>query len=247
VRLSISPDGKHAYVYNNNSVTLGIYSRNAVTGALTSISTISGAYGPQVLSSDGLNLYISSGSSGLITYSRNTTTGALTLLGTDSTYLNAGFMTNSMIAITSNDTSVFVTDYSSGNLYNYLRNPSTGLLSLSQTVSFAPYYTLGVTVSADGLYVYVALYDPNQTTGLSIVRLTRSLTSPYTVTVANTYTVAGAVGDQPQSLVLTKKQNLLICGGSGSTIYSWTRNTTTGALTANSDVSGFGAGLATNH
>lgn len=248
IRMSITPDGKHAYVHQNNSGGLGIFSRNPITGALTYVSNITGTYGPQVLSSDGLNLYISSGSGGMRSYSRNTTTGALTLLVEDGTYLGAAFMTNSMIKITSNNTSVFATDFSSGNLYNYSRNMGTGALTLEQTVFFSGYYTNGVAVSTDGKFVYVALFDPNSVNPPTVKMLSRSLSAPYTLTVSNTYATTGNPGDQTAGFVLTKKQDLLVLAGTGTTIYSWTRNLTTGVLTANANVTtGFGAGIAGNN
>jgi 6-phosphogluconolactonase (cycloisomerase 2 family) len=244
IRMSISPDGKHAYVSQNNSGNLGIYTRNATTGALTGVSTFSG-YGPSILSSDGLNLYVSSGSGGIQSFSRNTTTGALTLLDTESTYINAGFMNNGMIKITNDNTSVFVTDYVSENLYNYSRNMSTGVLTLEQTISFSGYRTTGVTVSNDGKFVYVALGDTNSVVPPTVKMFSRSLSAPYTLTLSNTYIAASNPGDVASGFILTKNQNLLVWAGATTTLYSWTRNLTTGALTLNTDVTtGFGAGIA---
>jgi 6-phosphogluconolactonase (cycloisomerase 2 family) len=244
IRMSISPDGKHAYVSQNNSANLGIYTRNATTGALTGVSTFSG-YGPSILSSDGLNLYVSSSSSGIQSFSRNTTTGALTLLDTESTYINAAFMNNGMIKLTNDDTSVFVTDYASENLYNYSRNMSTGVLTLEQTISFSGYRTTGVTVSNDGKFVYVALGDTNSVVPPTVKMFSRSLSAPYTLTLSNTYIATSNPGDVASGFILTKNQNLLVWAGATTTLYSWTRNLTTGARTLNADVTtGFGAGIA---
>jgi DNA-binding beta-propeller fold protein YncE len=122
---------------------------------------------------------------------------------------------------------------------------STGVLTLEQTISFSGYRTTGVTVSNDGKFVYVALGDTNSVVPPTVKMFSRSLSAPYTLTLSNTYIATSNPGDVASGFILTKNQNLLVWAGATTTLYSWTRNLTTGALTLNTDVTtGFGAGIA---
>jgi hypothetical protein len=148
---------------------------------------------------------------------------------------------------------LYVADFSQNNFYVYTIDPATGLITLSQTINLnsfgAEVRPNGVEVSDDGNYVYVSLYDVNQVLETTVVMYSRSLTAPFTLTQSNVYTISGAVGEQTGNLILTKQQNLLImsvAGSTGAPIHSWTRNTLNGRLTLNADVTGFGAGIATN-
>jgi hypothetical protein len=248
--ITISPDGNYAYVVFANSFKIAIYSRNAATGALTGISNLRDGYAYSKITSNGAYLY--SVLNNLLMYSRNISTGALTLIAENfDAPVNGSF---AKIAISSDNRSLYVADFSQNNFYSYLIDPATGLASLSQTISLtgfgADVRSQEVEVSNDGKHVYVTLYDINQVLGTTVIMYSRSLTAPFTLTQANVYTISGAVGEQISNLILTKQQNLLLAGVSadraGFPIYSWTRNTTTGTLTRNADVAGFGAGIATN-
>jgi hypothetical protein len=247
--ITISPDGNYAYVTFLNSFKIAIYSRNATTGALTGISNLRDGYSYTKITSDGAYLY--SVLNNLLMYSRNISTGALTLIAENSdATVNGGF---SKIAISSDNRSLYVADFAQNYFYSYLIDPATGLASLSQTISLSSFgadvRSQEVEVSNDGKHVYVTLYDINQVLGTTVVMYSRSLTSPFTLTQANVYTISGAVGEQISNLILTKQQDLLIAavsGNPGAPIHSWSRNTTTGTLTLNSDVVGFGGSIETN-
>ena len=247
--ITISPDGNYAYVLFSNSFKVGIYSRNPTTGALTGISNLRDGYATAKITSDGAYLYTVLNN--LIVYSRNISTGALTLVAEDfQATTNGGF---AKITISSDNRSLYVADFSQNNFYCYTIDPSTGLLTLAQTINLSSFgadvRSNAVEVSSDGNHVYVALYDANQVLGTTVVMYSRSSTAPFTLTQANVYTISGAVGEQTANLILTKQQNLLmlgVAGNAGSPIHSWTRNTLNGRLTLNADVAGFGAGIATN-
>jgi 6-phosphogluconolactonase (cycloisomerase 2 family) len=247
--ISISPDGKYAYVAFNNTFKIGIYSRNATTGALTGISNLRDGYKFTKITSNGAYLYTVQNN--LLMYSRNISTGALTLIAENSdAIVNGGF---AKIDISNDNRSLYVADFSQNNFYAYLIDPATGLASLSQTISLTSFgadvRSQEVEVSNDGKHVYVTLYDINQVLGTTVVMYSRSLSAPFTLTQANVYTISGAVGEQISNLILTKQQDLLVAavsGNPGAPIHSWTRNTTTGTLTINTDVVGFGGSIETN-
>ena len=247
--ITISPDGNYAYVTFFNSFKIAIYSRNATTGALTFISNLRDGFQFATITSDGAYLY--SVLNNLLMYSRNISTGALTLIAEnfDAT-VNGGF---SKITISRDNRSLYVADFSQNNFYSYLIDPATGVATLSQNISLSSFGTeirpSEVEVSDDGKFVYVALYD--QTGDTDVIMYSRSLTSPFTLTQENVYTISdGISGTQVSNLILTKQQNLLIAGASSSNptapLYSWTRNTTTGTLTLNTTVTGFGGSIETN-
>jgi 6-phosphogluconolactonase (cycloisomerase 2 family) len=252
-KMRISPDGKHAYVTSNNTSgynRLSIYTRNTSTGALTGVSATVG-YGGMVLTSTGSHLYVSSIGSqgyGLISYSRDSSTGALTQVNLDTQYVNSGYVNNFSIAISSDNNSIFVADAAAYCLYVYLRDSTTGAATLVQTIStgYQTNQAQSVAVSKDGKHVYVGLYNITQTTGPTVKMYTRSASSPYTLTLTNTYTT-GSGGDQCAGFALSKNQDLLVWSGTSNLIHSWSRNTSTGALTLNSDVTGLGAATVFNN
>lgn len=250
IRIKISPDGKNAYVGYNNSGVIGIMTRNTSTGALTTVSNVStGTADGIVLSNDGFNFY-SVTLSGIPMYSRNTATGALSYLGTEGTvsYNGPSFFNNTMLTLTQDGTSLFACDFTTQVLYAYNRNTSTGILTWNQSISTAPFYCQGAAVSSDGKFVYVGLYDPNQATGTSVLALSRSISSPYTLTTSTTYYSASDKGGQVQSLIISKNQDVLAWASTNGIIHSWKRNLTTGALTTNTDITGVAAGgLAINN
>jgi len=248
--ITISPDGNYAYVTFLNSFKIAIYSRNATTGALTGISNLRDGYQFAKITSNGAYLY--SVLNNLMMYSRNISTGALTFIAENfDAPVNGSF---AKITISSDNRSLYVADSTQNNFYDYLIDPATGLATLSQTISLTSFGTnvgpSDVEVSIDGKFVYVILADSNQVLGTTVVMYSRSLTSPFTLTQAAVYTSSGIAGETFSNLILTKQQNLLLApiaaDSAGFPIYSWTRNTTTGTLTRNADVTGFGAGIATN-
>lgn len=80
-----SPDGKHVYILNQTSVTVGVYSRNKTNGALTLVESkaTTEIVSPTVIaiSPDGKGVYVG-GTEGVMKFSRNESTGALTKIGT---------------------------------------------------------------------------------------------------------------------------------------------------------------------
>jgi 6-phosphogluconolactonase len=85
VSVAIDPSGKFAYVANNGSNDLSMYTINAATGALTSIGTIAAGITPGSVAVDpsGKFAYVANnGSNDLSMYTINAATGALTPIGT---------------------------------------------------------------------------------------------------------------------------------------------------------------------
>jgi len=126
--VTISSDGTSVYVVNFNSNTLSQYTRNVSTGMLTPMSpaTVATGAGPYdvTVSSDGTSVYVTnsgsnSGSNTLSQYTRNTSTGVLTPMSPATVATGA---TPHGVAISSDGTSVYVTNYSDGTLSQYTRN-----------------------------------------------------------------------------------------------------------------------------
>ena len=89
--VTLSSDGKHAYVTGDNDDAVSWYERNASTGALTyggmlkdgvdGVDGLNGAYGV-TLSSDGKHAYVTGDNDDAVSwYERNASTGALTYGG----------------------------------------------------------------------------------------------------------------------------------------------------------------------
>lgn len=155
--ITVSPDSKFLYVGSFLTNNIFIYSISSTTGALTysnvyATPASTRAYYPKI-STDGFFLYCSSygtanNSNGLLQYSRNTVTGNLTPLSPEgvATSGNTG-----PINLTPNNN--FIAVSSSGTIYNYGRNLSTGLLTLASTQSGS---VSVVAYSADSSYVYAS-------------------------------------------------------------------------------------------
>jgi YVTN family beta-propeller protein len=81
----VDPAGKFAYVTNNGSNNVSMYTINATTGALTSVGTIAAGQFPTSVAvhPSGKFVYVTNfGSNTVSMYSIDATTGALTLIGT---------------------------------------------------------------------------------------------------------------------------------------------------------------------
>jgi prepilin-type N-terminal cleavage/methylation domain-containing protein len=201
------------------------------TGILTALSpaTIATGTTPRsiIISSDGTSVYATNRSSDTISmYSRNTSTGALTALGTPT--IAAG--SNPWgITISSDGTSVYAVNGSSGTISMYSRNTSTGALTALGTPTIAagssPWC---IAISADGNSVYATNYSSNTISMYSRNTSTGALTALGTPTIAT--------GVNPDSIVVSADGNSVYVTIENdfinSTISMYSRNTSTGALTA---------------
>ena len=143
--LVMSPDGKHVYGWKANAVQF--LAKDPVTGILSPCSPaaagsyqggISGGYydwGRAIFSPDGLFLYTMSLWGGIFIWSRNASTGVLTPIGQVAT-ASAPTGTAGQICdmcMPKDGSQIYYT--TPGTLRVLARNPSTGALSLTQTVA----------------------------------------------------------------------------------------------------------------
>lgn len=156
----ISPNGVNVYVSESGGVanTIFQFSRNVVTGQLSAMVPAAVSDGAAfasklslAMSKDGKNVYASDGSiKSLDIFSRDLFTGALTFL---SSIPQGG---NCRDVVTSFDNNyVYTTDYL-GAVYQYSRNPVTGLLTLLNPNSVAAVGAANLITTYDDSSVFVS-------------------------------------------------------------------------------------------
>ena len=212
------------YVANSGDSTISIFDRNVSTGALTANGTIGTGNYPYgiVVSPDGKNVYVTNYSdNSLSVFNRNVLTGSLTLNSTITSVNGA-----QEIAISADGKSVYVNNVNSYYFSLFDRNVSTGALTLNTIITTAVLTGL-IAISADGKSVYVTtgvnsilIFDRNVSTGALTANGTiNSLYQPQGIAISangeNVYTT-----NPYQSL-----QTIF------SVITTYSRNTTTGAIT----------------
>lgn len=233
--VAISPDESSVYVANFNSGTISQNSRSTTTEAIVSLPASSVYYGNHpaavTVSPDGTSLYaVSHDGGGATLYSRNVTTGALTLVGGS----GASIPTNTTgVYVSPDNKSVYVFGVFSSSIGQSSRNTSTGVLTGlgSPTIATAA-GAKQIVVAPDGTSLYitnssgsgslgvVSQYSRNISTG-ALTALSPSTVNtdfdPYGIVISSdgAYVYVSNVGD---------------VSGNAS-IYIYSRNTSTGALT----------------
>ena len=175
--ITISPDGKHAYVTGSGDNAVGWYERNATTGALTyggvlkdgvgGVDGLDGAFGV-TLSVDGKHAYVTGKSDNSVSwFERNATTGALAYGGIlkDGVGGADGLEGAYIVTISADGNHVYVTAEQDDAVSWFERNASTGALTyggiLKDGVGGVDGLKVanGVTLSADSKHAYVTGYS----------------------------------------------------------------------------------------
>ncbi len=149
----VDPTGQFAYVANDTSNNVSVYTINQTTGALTAGTAVSAGTNPRsiAIAPAGTHAFVANGGSNNVsTYSINATTGALTLVNT---YI-AGSAPRS-IAVDPSGAFVYVANAGSANVSAYTN--ASGVLTAVGGSPFAAVATpFSVNVDPSGAFVYVA-------------------------------------------------------------------------------------------
>jgi 6-phosphogluconolactonase (cycloisomerase 2 family) len=213
--------GSPSYIYQ--------YSRNISTGVLTQIGIIRSA-GHDIaiaLSPDQASIYASSYDFGVVTqFSRDTGTGLLSPLTNGSEIFN-GTSYSSMAYESLSITPDGLGAYHAGgqnDVYIYDRDVTTGKLSYNQRLVGFPYSNTKVACSPDNKNIYVLC---SMTTAVYIY--TRNLTT----NTLTQYGSAKTVSNNGQQNIKISPDGLFVYVTNGNqAIYSFSRDPSTGALTA---------------
>jgi YVTN family beta-propeller protein len=151
--IAVDPSGKYAYVANNGSNNVSMYSIDATTGALTSRGTIATGTGPRevVVDPTGRFAYVvNNNSGGTGSISRYTVDGTGLLVGNGTTTLG----TNSIgIAIDATGRFLYATNRGANTLQEFAINADGTLSSLGTvSTSLTPYY---VAADPTGRFLYL--------------------------------------------------------------------------------------------
>jgi YVTN family beta-propeller protein len=162
----VAPNGRSAYVTNDNSGTVSQYNIDPVTGALSSkvLATVAAGVAPLgiAVTPSGESVYVTDSSFGtVLQYNTDPVTGALSPKSPATvpagTNPNPPFPFDSVpfnVAVTPNGKSAYVTTFFSGVL-QFNIDPSTGDLSPKTPASVAGPLSEGVVVSSNGKSAYV--------------------------------------------------------------------------------------------
>ena len=178
ISISISPNGRHAYVLNNYGSNISQYDINPHSGALSPMSPATVATGFNaftiVLSPDGTSAYVtilgSPGAVGVWQYTIDPSTGALS----SKTPTVVATLNPLRIAISQDGGHAYVGDGFSNTVCQYNIDSLTGTLSpMNPATVPSGVYASGVALSPDGKSAYVtnsgdgtvSQYDVNPLTG----------------------------------------------------------------------------------
>jgi 6-phosphogluconolactonase (cycloisomerase 2 family) len=162
----LSPDGRHVYVPANESDSISIFERDLSTGILSLVGTIyetvdRAMNGPSYgsISSDGKHLYLPANDA-ICVYQRDEATGWLTPVATITEGTGSSYHT----AVSPDGAHVYSVDHSADAVNVLQRDSATGLLTFVQTLQKdvdgvdGLDWPAAVTVSPDGLQVFIASY-----------------------------------------------------------------------------------------
>ena len=162
----VTPDGASVIVVTNHSTGnvrsyhINVFQRDLGTGVLTLLQTLpTQESGGLVQSPDGTSIYMISGDGPLIVFERDPSTGLLrerqAILGAE-----ASAYGSDSVAVSADQLNVYATNYLSGTVRAYARDPLSGNLTDLQTVDGpALDGAAAVAISPDDGQVYVAAAD----------------------------------------------------------------------------------------
>ena len=215
--VTLSSDGKYAYVVGKDDNAVSWYERNASTSALTyggmlkdGVGGVDGLYGAHnvTLSSDGKYAYVvGKDDSAVSWYERNASTGALTYGGMlkDGVGGVDGLNGAQGITMSSDGNHAYVTGWGDSAVSWYERNASTGALNYGGMLKDGVGGVDGlngaenVTLSADGKHAYVTGEEGDAVSWFDRNASTGALT--YFNANQSTYTLTAADGDSVITVV----------------------------------------------
>ena len=245
--VTVSPDGKNTYVTSDNDNAVVTFARTATTGALTFAELDRdnengvdglGSANSVVVSPDGRNAYVTGYTkSAVATFTRDPTTGALTFLEVHKNGVDGvdGIAGASFVTVSPDGKNAYATGAGGDAVATFTRNTATGALTFLEAhkdgvdgvdgLDFA----ISVAVSPDGKNAYVAGYDDN-----AAATFTRD-----TTTGALTFLDVDKDGDDGDDglarafsvTVSPDGKNAYVAGSGDNAAATFTRDTTTGALT----------------
>jgi|GEM_PF-1580057 len=215
---------RFAYVANNNSNTVSMYTVDGTTGELRHSGYVVTGTNPNSVTVDpsGKFVYVANnGSSNVSVYTINQTTGALTA----GTMVAAGTAPRA-VTIDPSGKFAYVANQASNDISVYTIDQSTGALTAGTTVA-AGTGPISVTVDPSGRFAYAANVNSNTISVYSINQSTGALT-------AGTAVAAGA---GPRSVTVDPSGKFAYSANyAGNTVSVFTINQNTGALTAGTAV-----------
>lgn len=221
------------YVANQGSNDVSAYTINATTGALTAVAGGAVAAGATpnavAVSPNGAFAYVANGGSNNVSaYTINATTGALTSVGA----AVAAGTTPSAVTVSPNSSYLFVANQGSNDVSVYTINSGTGALTALAGGTGNPFATgttpVGVTITPNGAFVYVANSGSNNVWAYTVNVGTGALTA-----------LAGGVGNPfvagttPSGITITPNASFVyVANGGSNNVSAYTLDSGTGALTA---------------
>ncbi|MEK7990705.1 MAG: beta-propeller fold lactonase family protein [Thiotrichaceae bacterium] len=168
--VAISPDQLHVYVTSFAEAKISVFSRNSTSGQLTFITAVENGIGGVTglngaadiaISGDGRNVYVTGRlDDALLTFTRNPATGYLALLDIKQDNIDADGLDGALsIAISPDQTRLYVTALDDHSITAYDRNPLDGSLTvvaiLKNTTNIEKFTgPTDVIVSNDSIYIY---------------------------------------------------------------------------------------------
>jgi 6-phosphogluconolactonase (cycloisomerase 2 family) len=247
--LAVHPTGKFLYVVNGTAATTQVFSINKATGALTAVgSSVSSGARSITIDPTGKFAYVvqygPSPASSIYMYSIDSSTGALTPASPATISVSAGGGYG-LINLVVNPASTYA--YLSNNhdniIHVYSINSTTGVLTASSTLNPAsdnpagPDHVTGLTMNSSGTYIFG---NNNQTPGgvdtYAINPSTGALTHSSFLAQSGSQGLGGA-GAAAGALDPTGKC-FFSAGGSVLSVYAFSVNPSTGALTLVNTYSG---------
>ncbi|SNT18069.1 MULTISPECIES: autotransporter-associated beta strand repeat-containing protein, partial [unclassified Azospirillum] len=246
--VTISADGKNVYVAGFNDSAVAVFTRDTSTGALTyasvlqnnvnNVAGLSGAYSVTV-SPDDKHVYVASYFfDGIAVFSRDASTGALTFATTIKNGLNnvIGLDGAQSITVSPDGKNVYVASSVSSALAVFSRDSNTGALTYVTALVDGQNGVDGlnearsVTMSADGLSVYVAGSRDNALAAFTRNPSTGALTFAGMITNGGSSSVDGLIGANSVAVSADGK-NVYVASFFNDALVSFNRETASNVRT----------------
>lgn len=232
--VTVSPNNSFVYVANSGSNNISAYTIDPTTGALTVVagSPFPAGTNPRAVSVSPNNSFVyvaNSGSNNISAYTIDPTTGALTIVA--GSPFAAG--TSPLgVAVSPNGSFVYVVNQGSNDVSVYTVDPGTGALTALTGTTGNPFPAgtapVGLTITSNGSFVYVANADSGNVSAYAVNSGTGALT-PLAGALGNPYPAATT----PAGITIAPNGAFLYVANAGSNnVSSYSVNAGTGALTA---------------
>ncbi len=251
--VAVSPDGANVYVAGTQDNSVAVFVRDAGTGALAfverkrdNVDGVSGLAGVGAVAVSPDGNYVYAAGTAIVIFMRDASSGTLTFMGAD-----AGLKNPQALAIIPDGSHLYAASSGNNSVAVFVRDPSTGMLTLAQTVQDNTGGVDGLAgatafvVSPEGAHVYVAgklddviaVFARDGSTGmLSFIEIDRQA-------------VNGVSGlDGVQAIAMSPDgTHVYSAAGIGNALGTFDRDSSTGSLTfvqAQHDLVGTVDGLA---